>query len=55
MKEAMKKSSIKCFVKESYPNLLITDGNYFMTAYITKEAYDQFRDASKLAKADGSY
>jgi hypothetical protein len=36
---------IKCFVKESKTNFLVTDGLFFLTAYFTKQALDQFKKA----------
>jgi hypothetical protein len=37
------KKPIKCFVKESYPYFLVTDGYLFVPAYFTKEAIADFR------------
>ena len=37
------KGPLKCAIKETYPNLLLTDGSYFISAYLTKEAYDRFK------------
>lgn len=37
------KLPIKCFVKETHPYLLLTDGIYFIQAYLTKEALDNFK------------
>ncbi|TNV78229.1 hypothetical protein FGO68_gene14574 [Halteria grandinella] len=34
---------LKCYVKESYPHFLVTDGYFFVEAAFTKEAYDEFR------------
>jgi hypothetical protein len=34
---------LKCFVKESYPYFLVTDGYFFLQAYFTKEALDEFK------------
>ena len=34
---------LKCYVKESYPYFLITDGFFYVQAYFTKEALDEFR------------
>ena len=32
------KKPIKCYVKESFPHFLVTDGYFFVPAYFTKEA-----------------
>jgi hypothetical protein len=40
------RSSIKCFVKESQPNFLITDGVFFIAGHFTKEALDKFKTNS---------
>jgi hypothetical protein len=37
------RSTIKCFVKESDPHFLITDGHYFIAGHFTKEALDSFK------------
>lgn len=34
--------SIKCYVKESFPYFLVTDGYFFVPAYFTKKAVDEF-------------
>lgn len=34
------RSAIKCFVKESKPNFLITDGIFFIQGHFTKEALE---------------
>jgi hypothetical protein len=36
------RSAIKCFVKESSPNFLITDGVFFISGHFTKEALEKF-------------
>jgi len=41
------KKPIKCYVKESFPHFLITDGYFFVPAYFTKEAVTEFH--SKFA------
>jgi hypothetical protein len=41
--EGIKKSCIKCFVKETYPKFLISDGSYFISAYFTKEAFEKYQ------------
>ena len=40
--ESIRKSCIKCYVKETYPKFLISDGSYFLSAYFTKEAMSSF-------------
>ena len=37
------KKPIKCYVKESYPYFLVTDGYFFVPAYFTKEAVSEFK------------
>jgi len=37
------KKPIKCYVKESFPHFLITDGYFFVPAYFTPEAIKDFR------------
>jgi hypothetical protein len=37
------KKPIKCYVKESYPHFLVTDGYFFVPAYFTKEAVSEFK------------
>jgi thiamine biosynthesis protein ThiC len=51
VKASMKKSAIKCFVKESYPKFLISDGTFFISAYITKEAYDNFKKETEVKES----
>lgn len=36
------KKPLKCYVKESYPHFLVTDGYFFVTPYFTKEAVSEF-------------
>jgi hypothetical protein len=36
------KKPLKCYVKESYPHFLITDGFFFVPAYFTKDAVTEF-------------
>ena len=36
------KKPIKCYVKESFPHFLVTDGYFFVPAYFTKEAVAEF-------------
>ena len=45
--ESIRKSCIKCYVKETYPKFLISDGSYFMSAYFTKESLSSFEDNAK--------
>jgi hypothetical protein len=37
------KGALRCSVKETSPNFLVTDGSYFISAYFTEESYKQFR------------
>jgi hypothetical protein len=41
--EKLKKTQIKCFVKESYPYFLVTDDFFYVPIYFTKKAVDQFK------------
>ena len=34
---------IKCYVKESFPHFLVTDGYFFVPCYFTKEALTEFK------------
>jgi hypothetical protein len=38
------KKPIKCYVKESFPHFLISDGYFYIPAYFTKEAIREFKD-----------
>lgn len=33
------KGALRCSVKETSPNFLITDGSYFVSAYFTEQSY----------------
>lgn len=47
------KGALRCSVKETSPNFLITDGSYFVSAYFTEQSYKQFRkENSKLRVTD---
>jgi hypothetical protein len=37
------KKPLKCYVKESYPYFLVTDGYFFVQLYFTKEALTEFK------------
>lgn len=37
------KGALRCSVKETSPNFLVTDGSYFISAYFTEDSYKQFR------------
>jgi len=37
------KKPIKCFVKESFPHFLVTDGFFFVPAYFTNDAVKEFK------------
>ena len=37
------KKPIKCYVKESFPHFLVTDGYFFVPVYFTKEAVTEFK------------
>lgn len=36
------KKAIKCYVKESFPHFLVTDGFFYVAAYFTKQAVSEF-------------
>lgn len=36
------KKTIKCYVKESFPHFLVTDGFFYVPCYFTKKAVDEF-------------
>ena len=38
-----KYKAIKCFVKESFPYFLVTDNHFYLPAYFTKKAVDDFK------------
>ncbi len=42
VKDSLKKP-IKCYVKESFPHFLISDGFFFVNCYFTPEAEKEFR------------
>jgi hypothetical protein len=44
------KKPLKCYVKESYPYFLVTDGYFFVQCYFTKEALAEFK--SKFANVN---
>jgi hypothetical protein len=39
---AIPKKTIKCYVKESFPHFLVTDGYFYVACYFTKKAVDEF-------------
>ena len=41
--EKVKKTALKCFVKESSPYFLVTDDFFYIPCYFTKKAIDQFK------------
>lgn len=41
--EKVKKTPLKCFVKESSPYFLVTDDFFYIPCYFTKKAIDQFK------------
>ena len=43
VKEALKKP-IKCYVKESFPHFLISDGYFYVNCYFTNDAEKEFRN-----------
>lgn len=38
-----KKRQIRCFVKESFPYFIVTDNFFYVPAYFTKKAVDEFK------------
>ena len=49
VKDSLKKP-IKCYVKESFPYFLVSDGYFFVPCYFTPEAEKDFR--SKFSQAN---
>lgn len=41
------KSAIKCFVKETYPHFLVTDGVFYTSVSFTQQALDSFKSCAK--------
>ena len=41
--ETYPKKQIKCYVKESFPHFLVTDGFFYVPCYFTKKAVDDFK------------
>lgn len=41
--ENQAKKQIKCYVKESFPHFLVTDGYFYVPCYFTKKAVDDFK------------
>jgi hypothetical protein len=41
--DKVKKTALKCFVKESSPYFLVTDDYFYIPCYFTKKAIDQFK------------
>jgi len=41
-KGSIPKKTIKCYVKESFPHFLVTDGFFYVACYFTKKAVDEF-------------
>ena len=41
--DKVKKTAMKCFVKESSPYFLVTDDFFYVPCYFTKKAVDQFK------------
>ena len=39
---SLQNKSIKCYVKESFPYFLVTDGYFYVPCYFTKKAVDDF-------------
>jgi hypothetical protein len=37
------KKPIKCYVKESFPHFLVSDGYFFVPVYFTKEAVSEYK------------
>lgn len=37
------RAALKCFVLQSKPNFLITDGNFFLTGHFTKQALENYK------------
>ncbi len=43
MKESLRKHKIKCFVLQSWPCFIVSDGHFSIPAYFTKEAVKEFK------------
>lgn len=41
LNEKIRNSKLKCWVKQTYPRFLISDGSFFMSAFFTKEAFER--------------
>lgn len=41
---SLKTSGLKLYVKESFPHFLVTDGFFYVSAYFTKKAVDEFHN-----------
>lgn len=50
--DKIKKTPIKCIVKESYPYFLVGDDYFYIPAYFTKKAVDSFKSGSNVNITD---
>ena len=50
--DKIKKTPIKCFVKESYPYFLVGDDYFYIPCYFTKKAVDSFKSGSNTSITD---
>lgn len=50
--DKVRKTPIKCYVKESHPYFLVTDDYFYVPCYFTKKAVDSFKSSSKANITD---
>ena len=50
--DKVRKTPIKCYVKESHPHFLVTDDFFYIPCYFTKKAVDGFKSGSKANITD---
>lgn len=50
--DKVRKTPIKCYVKESSPYFLVTDDFFYVPCYFTKKAVDSFKSAGSTSIAD---
>ena len=46
--EKIRNSKIKCWVKETYPRFLVSDGSFFMSAYFTEDCYQKCHQGKEI-------
>ena len=50
--DKVRKTPIKCYVKESHPYFLVTDDYFYVPCYFTKKAVDKFKSGSNANITD---